>query len=155
MSLCIGDSAPDFTLSNQDGLDTSLSSFRGSRVVIYFYPKDDTPGCTKEACSFRDRWDLFKSNNIQVLGISKDASKSHIKFIDKHKLPFTLLTDCEPCPVATLYQSYGLKKFMGREYYGMKRHTFVIDKDGKLELIYFKVKSENMAMQILSDLKLN
>ena len=89
MTLCIGDSAPDFTLPNQDGVDTSLSSFKGSRVVIYFYPKDDTPGCTKEACSFRDNWELFKLNNIQVLGISKDASKSHIKFIDKHTLPFT------------------------------------------------------------------
>ena len=155
MPFCIGDSAPDFTLPNQDGVNTSLSSFKGSRVVIYFYPKDDTPGCTKEACSFRDSWDLFKLNNIQVLGISKDASKSHLKFIDKHQLPFTLLTDNEPCPVATLYESYGLKKFMGREYYGMMRHTFVVDEEGKIELIYFKVKSENMASQILSDLKLN
>ena len=155
MPLCLGDSAPDFTLPNQDGIDTSLSSFKGGRVVIYFYPKDDTPGCTKEACSFRDRWDLFKLNNIKVLGISKDPSKSHIKFIDKYKLPFTLLTDSEPCPVATKYESYGLKKFMGREYYGMMRHTFVIDTAGKIELIYLKVKSENMANQVLNDLKLN
>ena len=155
MTLCIGDSAPDFILPNQDGVDTSLSSFKGSRVVIYFYPKDDTPGCTKEACSFRDSWDIFESNNIQVLGISKDASESHIKFMDKHKLPFILLTDNEPCPVAASYESYGLKKFMGREYYGMMRHTFVIDKDGKIELIYLKVKSANMANQILNDLKLN
>ena len=155
MPLCIGDSAPDFTLPDQDGTATSLSSFKGSRVVIYFYPKDDTPGCTKEACSFRDRWDLFVSNNIKVLGISKDASKSHLKFIYKHKLPFTLLTDTEPCPIATSYESYGLKKFMGREYYGMMRHTFVIDKEGKIELIYLKVKSENMASQILIDLELN
>ena len=155
MTLCIGDSAPDFILPNQVGVDISLSSFKGSRVVIYFYPKDDTPGCTKEACSFRDNWEVFKSNNIQVLGISKDASKSHIKFIDKHNLPFVLLTDREPCPVATSYESYGLKKFMGREYYGMMRHTFVIDKDGKIELIYLKVKSANMANQILNDLKLN
>tara|TARA_B100000965_G_scaffold383971_1_gene383721 strand:+ start:702 stop:1169 length:468 start_codon:yes stop_codon:yes gene_type:complete len=155
MSLCIGDTAPDFTLPNQDGIDICLSSFKGHRVVIYFYPKDDTPGCTKEACSFRDRWDLFKSNNIKVLGISKDPAKSHIKFIDKHKLPITLLTDLEPCPVATSYQSYGLKKFMGREYYGMMRHTFVIDKEGKIELVYLKVKSENMANQVLNDLNLN
>ena len=155
MTLCIGDSAPDFTLPNQDSVDISLSSFKGSRVVIYFYPKDNTPGCTKEACSFRDDWELFQSNNIQVLGISKDASKSHIKFIDKYKLPFILLTDNEPCPVAASYESYGLKKFMGREYYGMMRHTFVIDQDGKIELIYLKVKSANMANQILNDLKLN
>ncbi len=155
MSLCIGDSAPDFTLPSQDGIEITLSSFRGSRVVIYFYPKDNTPGCTKEACSFRDNWELFKSNNIEVLGISKDASKSHIKFIEKYKLPFTLLTDSDPYPVANLYQSYGLKKFMGREYYGMMRHTFVIDPEGKIELIYLKVKSENMANQILEDLNLN
>ena len=155
MSLCIGDSAPNFTLPNQDGIDISLSSFMGSRVVIYFYPKDDTPGCTKEACSFRDSWDVFKSNNIQVLGISKDASKSHVKFIDKYKLPFTLLTDIEPCSVASSYESYGLKKFMGKEYYGMIRNTFVIDKEGKIELIYLKVKSAFMANQILNDLKLN
>ena len=155
MPFCIGDTAPDFTLPNQDGVETSLSSFKGTRVVIYFYPKDNTPGCTKEACSFRDRWDLFKSHNIQVLGISKDSSKSHLKFIDKYELPFELLTDSEPCPVATLYESYGLKKFMGKEYYGMMRHTFVIDKEGKIELIYLKVKAENMANQILGDLKLN
>ena len=155
MTLCIGDSAPDFTLPNQDGVDTNLLSFKGSRVVIYFYPKDDTPGCTKEACSFRDKWELFQLNKIQVLGISKDPSKSHIKFIDKHKLPFILLTDSDPCPVAELYESYGLKKFMGREYYGMMRHTFVIDKERKIELIYLKVKSANMANQILNDLKLN
>ena len=155
MPLCIGESAPDFTLPNQDGTAISLSSLQGSRVVIYFYPKDDTPGCTKEACSFRDNWDLFELNNIRVLGISKDAAKSHLKFISKHKLPFTLLTDSDPCPVATAYESYGLKKFMGREYYGMMRHTFVIDKEGKLELIYLKVKSENMANQILGDLSLN
>ena len=155
MPLCIGDFAPDFILPDQDGIDTNLSSFKGSRVVIYFYPKDNTPGCTKEACGFRDRWDLFERNNIKVLGISKDASKSHIKFIDKHQLPFTLLTDSEPCAVATSYESYGLKKFMGREYYGMMRHTFVVDKEGKIELIYLKVKAENMANQVISDLKLN
>jgi len=155
MPLCIGDFAPDFTLPTQDGVKVSLSSFKGTRVVIYFYPKDNTPGCTKEACSFRDRWDLFKSHNIQVLGISKDSSQSHVKFIDKYKLPFELLTDIEPCPVAALYESYGLKKFMGKEYYGMMRHAFAIDKEGKIELIYLKVKAENIANQILGDLKLN
>ena len=154
MNLQVGDLAPDFKLPNQDENLVQLSSLLGQRVVIYFYPKDDTPGCTKEACNFRDRWDLFKTNNIQVLGISKDVSKSHVKFIDKYKLPFTLLTDIEPCSVASSYESYGLKKFMGREYYGMMRHTFVIDKEGKIELIYLKVKSENMANQILIDLAL-
>ncbi len=150
----IGDPAPDFTLSNQDGTDISLSSFKGSRVVIYFYPKDNTPGCTKEACNFRDNWDLFDLSGIKVLGISKDDSNSHLKFINKYELPFTLLTDSEPCPVATAYESYGLKKFMGREYYGMMRHTYVVDKDGKIEFIYLKVKAANMANQIISDLAL-
>ena len=155
MPLRIGDPAPDFTLSNQESTDISLSSFKGSRVVIYFYPKDNTPGCTKEACNFRDNWDLFESSGIQVLGISKDDSNSHLKFINKYVLPFTLLTDLEPCPVATSYESYGLKKFMGREYYGMMRHTYVVDKDGKIELIYLKVKAANMANQILIDLGLD
>ena len=132
-----------------------MSSFRGKRVVIYFYPKDDTPGCTKEACNFRDRWDAFTTNEIQVLGISKDSSLSHLKFIDKHQLPFQLLTDSEPCPIASSFDSYGLKKFMGREYMGMMRHTFVIDPLGKVELIYMKVKADIMANQILNDLGLN
>ena len=154
MALQIGDAAPDFTLPDQNGRSVSLSSLQGQRVVIYFYPKDDTPGCTKEACNFRDRWQAFESNGIKVLGISKDGSASHGKFIGKYELPFTLLTDPEPCPVATAYESYGLKKFMGKEYMGMMRHTFVIDPNGKLELIYRKVKAETMADQILSDLSL-
>tara|TARA_Y100001968_G_scaffold333945_1_gene401595 strand:- start:7223 stop:7684 length:462 start_codon:yes stop_codon:yes gene_type:complete len=152
--LQIGDLAPEFTLPNQNGDLVSLSSFRGNRVVIYFYPKDDTPGCTKEACNFRDQWKIFELNDIHVLGISKDPAKSHLKFINKHELPFTLLTDAEPCPIASSFDSYGLKKFMGREYMGMMRHTFVIDPQGKIELIYLKVKAEKMASQILIDLAL-
>ena len=155
MTLQIGDSAPDFNLPNQNGISLSLSSLKGQRVVIYFYPKDQTPGCTKEACNFRDYWEAFEENQIKVLGISKDASASHVKFINKYELPFTLLTDAEPCPVATAYESYGLKKFMGREYMGMKRHTFVIDPRGKIELIYLKVKADSMANQILKDLGLD
>jgi peroxiredoxin Q/BCP len=123
-------------------------------VVIYFYPKDDTPGCTKEACNFRDRWSSLQEHGIEVLGISKDGGASHERFIRKYELPFTLLTDEEPCPVATAYGSYGLKKFMGREYMGMMRHTFVVDPEGKLERIYLKVKAESMADEILSDLGL-
>jgi peroxiredoxin Q/BCP len=123
-------------------------------VVIYFYPKDDTPGCTKEACNFRDRWSDLESQGIRVLGISKDNAASHGKFISKYTLPFTLLTDAEPCPVATAYHSYGLKTFMGKEYMGMLRQTFVVDAEGKLELVYEKVKAETMADQILSDLGL-
>ncbi len=148
----IGDLAPDFTLPNQNGTSVTLSSLQGERVVIYFYPKDQTPGCTKEACNFRDQWKVFAANKIQVLGISKDGASSHSKFIDKYDLPFTLLTDSEPCPVASAYESYGLKKFMGREYMGMKRHTFVVDSQGKIEVIYLKVKADSMANQIILDL---
>ena len=154
MGLAIGDAAPDFTLPDQNGNPVSLSSLRGQRVVIYFYPKDDTTGCTKEACNFRDRWADLESQGIRVLGISKDNAASHGKFIAKYTLPFTLLSDAEPCPVATAYHSYGLKKFMGNEYMGMIRQTFVVDAEGKLELIYEKVKAETMADQILSDLAL-
>lgn len=155
MTLQIGGSAPDFNLPNQDGELVTLESFRGQRVVIYFYPKDDTPGCTKEACNFRDLWERFEAHGIKVLGISKDGATSHAKFIKKHQLPFILLSDTEPCLVAGSYESYGLKKFMGREYMGMMRHTFVVDPEGNLELIYLKVKAETMANQILTDLGLD
>jgi peroxiredoxin Q/BCP len=154
MALQIGDPAPDFTLPNQAGESISLSQFKGQRVVIYFYPKDDTPGCTKEACNFRDQWSVLEQHGITVLGISKDGATSHAKFIAKYDLPFTLLSDAEPCPVATAYESYGLKKFMGKEYMGMMRHTFVVNPEGKLEKIYTKVKAETMADDILSDLGL-
>ena len=154
MALQIGDPAPEFSLPDQDGTPVSLADLRGQRVVIYFYPKDDTPGCTKEACNFRDRWSSFEAHGIKVLGISKDDAGSHGKFIGKYSLPFTLLTDPEPCPVAAAYESYGLKKFMGREYMGMMRHTCVVDPEGRLEKIYLKVKAEEMADQILSDLGL-
>ena len=143
-----------FTLPDQDGQPVALKDLRGQRVVIYFYPKDATPGCTKEACNFRDRWDVLERNGIQVLGISKDNAASHAKFIEKQSLPFTLLTDEEPCAVASSYDSYGLKKFMGREYMGMMRHTFVIDAEGKIEMIYLKVKSATMADDLINDLGL-
>lgn len=155
MTLQIGDVAPAFTLPDQDGNSVSLSDFQGKRVVIYFYPKDDTPGCTKEACNFRNQWSRFEQHGIVVLGISKDGAASHSKFISKYSLPFTLLSDGEPCPVAESYGSYGLKKFMGREYMGMMRHTFVVDGEGRIEKAYLKVKAETMADTILSDLALS
>ncbi|MEB3172751.1 MAG: thioredoxin-dependent thiol peroxidase [Cyanobacteriota bacterium] len=155
MALQVGDAAPDFTLNDQNGASVQLSQLRGQRVVLYFYPKDDTPGCTKEACNFRDQWSVFERHGIQVLGISKDGAASHGKFIAKYDLPFTLLTDPEPCPVAEAYGSYGLKKFMGREYMGMMRHTFVIDAEGRIEKAYTKVKAETMADDILRDLGLS
>jgi len=154
MALQIGDAAPSFSLPDQDGQMVNLADLAGQRVVIYFYPKDDTPGCTKEACNFRDQWNAFKQHGIQVIGISKDNAASHTKFIDKYELPFTLLTDAEPCPVAEAYGSYGLKKFMGREYMGMMRHTFVVDAEGRIEKAYLQVKAETMADQILADLAL-
>ena len=155
MALSIGDPAPDFTLPDQSGAPVALADLRGQRVVLYFYPKDDTPGCTKEACNFRDRWAAFEAHGIRVLGVSKDGATSHGKFVAKYDLPFTLLTDTEPCPVAAAYESYGLKKFMGREYMGMMRHTFVIDGEGRLERIYTKVKADTMADDILRDLGLD
>ncbi|MFW6732259.1 MAG: thioredoxin-dependent thiol peroxidase [Synechococcus sp.] len=155
MALSIGDPAPDFTLPDQSGEPVALADLRGQRVVLYFYPKDDTPGCTKEACNFRDRWAAFEAHGIRVLGVSKDGATSHGKFVAKYDLPFTLLTDTEPCPVAAAYESYGLKKFMGREYMGMMRHTFVIDGEGRLERIYTKVKADTMADDILRDLGLD
>ena len=155
MSLGVGDRIPTFELVDQNGDRHSSTSLGGRCLVLFFYPKDDTPGCTKEACNFRDRWDQLKANNITVLGISKDGATSHGKFISKHELPFTLLTDVEPCAVASLYDSYGLKKFMGREYMGMMRHTFLIDENGKLERIYLKVKAATMADTLISDLNLS
>ena len=155
MALQVGDVAPAFSLPDQSGSTVELAQFHGQRVVIYFYPKDDTPGCTKEACNFRDQWALFEQHNIAVLGISKDGASSHSKFIDKYSLPFTLLTDGEPCPVAESYGSYGLKKFMGKEYMGMMRHTFVVDPEGRIEKAYLKVKAETMADDILTDLGLS
>ena len=153
MKIKVKKKAPNFKLNSTSSKTFELSKVKGG-LVIYFYPKDATPGCTKEACNFRDRWQVFQDHKIKVLGISKDGDNSHKKFIQKHSLPFTLLTDSEPCPVASEYQSYGLKKFMGREYMGMMRHTFVIDSNGKIELIYRKVKAEIMANQIISDLDL-
>ena len=154
MKLKIGDYIPSFSLKDQNG--SIRSPYKSSKpLVLFFYPKDDTPGCTKEACNFRDSWNIFKKHSIEVLGISKDHSASHRKFIEKYDLPITLLTEHEPCPDATAFESYGLKKFMGREYMGMMRHTFVIDPDGKIEAIYLKVKADNMANQILIDLGLD
>ena len=154
MVLQIGDKAPQFTLKDALQKDISLSDFKGKRVIIYFYPKDNTPGCTKEACNFKDNWDILQKNNIIVIGISKDDALSHNKFINKFDLPFILLTDPLPCKVASDYESYGLKKFMGKEYMGIIRNTFVVDTNGKFEKIYFKVKAAIMADHIITDLKL-
>ena len=155
MALKIGDKAPEFTLKDSFDNEISLSDFKGKKVIIYFYPKDNTPGCTKEACNFKENWDVFQKNNVKILGISKDNSASHQKFIEKFDLPFILLTDPVPCQVAAKYDSYGLKKFMGKEYMGMIRNTFLIDSQGNIEKIYSKVKAAIMADHVINDLKLS
>ena len=154
MALKVGDKAPEFNLKDSFEKDVSLKDFKGKRIILYFYPKDNTPGCTKEACNFKENWDLLKENNFVVLGISKDSAASHQKFIEKFDLPFVLLTDPEPNKTSSDYDSYGLKKFMGKEYMGMMRNIFLIDVDGKVEKIYFKVKAAIMADHIISDLGL-
>ena len=154
MVLKVGDKAPEFNLKDSFEKDVSLKDFKGKRIILYFYPKDNTPGCTKEACNFRENWDLLRKNNIIVVGISKDNASSHKKFIDKFDLPFILLTDSEPYTVSSSYDSYGLKKFMGKEYMGMMRNTFLIDTDGNIEKIYLKVKAAIMADHIIADLGL-
>lgn len=151
MSLNIGDRAPNFSLLDTHGNQVSLSDFKGKRVVLYFYPRDNTPGCIKEACGFRDAYDQYQAQDIVLLGISADDAKSHQKFMTKHNLPFPLLCD-EGGKVAEAYDSFGLKKFMGKEYLGITRNTFVLSPDGTIEKIYRKVKPESHAAQVLADL---
>ncbi|MGD1936887.1 MAG: thioredoxin-dependent thiol peroxidase [Cyanophyceae cyanobacterium] len=149
--LQVGDRAPDFELLDGEGNTVKLADFQGKRVILYFYPRDNTPGCTKEACGFRDRQSEFAEKNTVILGISGDDAKSHGKFTNKFDLNFPLLCDTEN-KVAEAYGSYGLKKFMGREFMGTFRHTFVIAPDGTLEKIYRKVKAEPHPAQVLEDL---
>ncbi|WP_404790838.1 thioredoxin-dependent thiol peroxidase [Altericista sp. CCNU0014] len=151
MSIQIGFPAPTFTLNDARGEPISLSDFLGQWVILYFYPKDNTPGCNKEACGFRDRYDAFTAQNIKVLGVSPDGELSHQKFIRKFDLPFTLL--CDPdATVAKAYESYGPKQFMGKSYEGVLRQTFVIDPKGNLAKIYRKVKPEPHAQELLGDI---
>jgi peroxiredoxin Q/BCP len=144
--------APDFTLPDQDGQLHSLSQYRGQVVLLYFYPKDDTPGCTKEACSIRDELPNFEKLNVKVLGVSVDSVESHKKFAEKHQLPFTLLSD-ENKKVVARYGVWGEKKFMGREHEGTNRTSFLIDPTGTIEKIYIDVKPETHAEEVLRDLK--
>ena len=146
--------APFFSLPDQNGAIHSLTDYSGKWIVLYFYPKDDTPGCTVEACSFRDSFSALKKLGTVVLGVSTDPVKKHAKFVQKYELPFTLLAD-EEKKVVELYSVWGKKKFMGREYMGMMRHTFVVDGEGRIERAYLKVKAETMADDILSDLALS
>ncbi|NLC13919.1 MAG: thioredoxin-dependent thiol peroxidase [Chloroflexi bacterium] len=146
-----GNFAPEFELPDQEEVMHKLSDYRGKKVVLYFYPKDDTPGCTKEACSFRDSFGEFRKNGIIVLGVSKDDAKSHAKFQEKYSLPFPLLSDTDT-NVIKAYEAWGLKKFMGKEYMGVIRVTYVIDEAGKILKTYEDVKPQDHAQEILSDI---
>ena len=143
-----GTAAPAFKTTDANGEPVNLKEFRGKKVVLYFYPKDDTPGCTKEACSFRDAFSKFKKQGITILGVSPDSEKSHQKFTAKYKLPFTLLADTDHS-IADAYGVYGEKKFMGRTYMGIHRTTFLIDEKGKIKKVFEKVKPEDHADEVL------
>ena len=143
-----GNAAPAFTTKDAAGHTVKLKDFKGQKVVLYFYPKDDTPGCTKEACSFRDDFAVFKKRGINVFGISPDSEASHKKFAEKYKLPFTLLVDPDHT-IADAYGTYGQKKFMGRTYMGIHRRTFLIDEKGKIKKVFEKVKPEDHAREVL------
>lgn len=151
MELKINDLAPDFSLPDQDGKNHKLSDYRGKWVLLYFYPKDNTPGCTKEACTLRDAFEEFERKNAVVLGMSADSPKSHKGFMEKHKLPFVLLSD-ESKQVLESYGVWAKKKFLGREYLGILRNSYLINPEGKIVKIYEGVKPANHAEEVLVDL---
>jgi peroxiredoxin Q/BCP len=145
--------APDFSLPDQDGTIKTLGDYAGKWLVLYFYPKDDTPGCTKEACSFRDEREVIAAlGNAEVVGISKDSVKAHKKFADKYHLNFTLLSDPDHTTIEA-YDSWKLKKFMGREYMGIERNTFIVSPDGFIAKEYLGVDPKSHAVEIINDLK--
>jgi peroxiredoxin Q/BCP len=143
-----GDKAPEFSLPDQSGKIHKLANYRGKKVVLYFYPKDDTPGCTKEACSFRDNFAEFKKAGIEVLGVSVDDEKSHAKFAEKYELPFTLLADKDK-KVVEKYGVWGEKNMYGKKYIGTNRVTFLIGGDGKIVKVFDKVKPDEHAKEVL------
>lgn len=149
--LKIGDKAPEFSLLNQDGVQLSLKDFAGKKIVLYFYPKDNTPGCTIEANEFSELYEDFLAKNAVVLGVSPDNDKSHCKFIAKFRLKHTLLCDTDKL-VARAYGAWGLKKNYGKEYEGLIRSTFVIDEGGKIAQIYKNVKAKAHAKAVLESL---
>ena len=147
-----GSLAPDFTLLDQDGVSHTLSAHKGSPVLIYFYPKDDTPGCTKQACMLRDAMPDLDSLDAIVFGVSADSVKSHKKFAEKYGLPFTLLAD-EDHAVSERYGVWGEKKMMGRTYQGISRTSFLVGRDGTIQKVYEKVKPELHAQEVVRDLE--
>lgn len=151
--LRINDPAPDFNLKNAEGNTFTLGQFRGKPLVLYFYPKDDTPGCTKEACSFRDDYREYTQNGIVIIGISADSPESHRRFAEKYDLPFILLSDPEK-HVLKAYGAWGEKSMYGKRYMGVIRKTFLIDKDGIIVKIYPKVRVNGHSGEILKDLNI-
>jgi thioredoxin-dependent peroxiredoxin len=143
--------APEFSLPDESRTLHTLEQYKGKWVILYFYPKDDTPGCTKEACSFRDVYEEFEKKNVVVLGISKDSTTSHARFVMNYRLPFSLLSDKDK-QVMRAYEVLGKKKFMGREYEGTLRTTFLIDPQGTISKVYENVSPQDHAQQILNDL---
>lgn len=148
--LNINDQAPDFSLEDAAGKSYTLKEFRGKRVVLYFYPKDDTPGCTKEACAFRDDYHDYTDNGIVIIGVSGDNARSHKKFAEKFDLPFILLSD-EDKNVMEAYGAWGEKSMYGRKYMGVLRKTFLIDEKGKIVKIYPKVNVNGHSEEILKE----
>lgn len=150
-ALKIGDEAPNFELLNQDGVKIALKDFVGKKVILYFYPKDNTPGCTSESCDFSMFYEKFREKNAVILGISPDSIKSHEKFIQKYTFNQTLLSD-ENKEVCKLYGVWGLKKNYGKEYEGLIRSTFIIDEEGKIAQIYSPVRVKDHALKVLESL---
>jgi peroxiredoxin Q/BCP len=151
MKLKVGDKAPGFSLPDAHGNVVSLKDFKGKKLVLYFYPKDDTPGCTKESCSFRDNLVRVKSKGAEIVGMSADSVKSHAKFAEKFELPFTLLSD-ESKEVIQTYDVWQQKSFMGKKYMGIVRTTFIIDEKGKIAHIFENVKVDNHTEEVLEKL---
>lgn len=151
MTIHEGTEAPDFTLPNENGDPVTLSGLRGSKVVLYFYPKDDTPGCTTEACGIRDQFPRFDAKGATVLGVSPDSVESHTRFHQKYDLPFSLLADTDH-ELAEAYGVWVLKKNYGREYMGIERSTFLIDEEGRIERIFHKVSPAEHAEDLLQAL---
>ncbi|GAB4483391.1 MAG: thioredoxin-dependent thiol peroxidase [Anaerolineales bacterium] len=149
MSLTIGNPVPDFALADETGAARRLADFRGQTLVLYFYPKDDTPGCTTEACNFRDDFSAYTQAGVTVLGVSPDSVKSHLKFKEKYQLPFPLLADVDH-RVCEAYGVWTQKKFMGREYMGVARTTFVIDPAGNLKKVFENVKPSEHSAEVLA-----
>jgi peroxiredoxin Q/BCP len=152
MKLKAGDKAPAINALDHTGNPVSLDEFKGSKVILYFYPKDDTPGCTAEACNLRDNYSLLLEKGFKIIGVSADTAKSHAKFTDKYSLPFPLIPDSEK-KILNDYGVWGRKKFMGREFDGILRTTFVISEDGRILRIIDKVDTKDHSNQILSELK--